>query len=147
MISNEDCFILGGVSLIDIRRIETPNEGFLQFFESGENKDIPFEIKRVYYITEVDKGITRGGHAHKTLKQMLFCPYGCITLILDDGKNKVSVDLDRPNIAIMIEEPVWREMRWNVDGSVLCVVASDYYYEEDYIRDYNAFLGFKEKQY
>ncbi len=134
---------INGVQLVDIKRIETPGEGFLQFFETSDNrKTFPYDIKRIYYITEVRKGICRGGHAHKTLKQILFCPFGSIIVRLNDGIKTIEIDLDAPNKAIMITKPIWREMIWKIENSVLCVGASDYYDEEDYIRDYNTFLKY-----
>lgn len=114
--------------------------GELSFFESG--LDVPFKFRRIYYISGVKKGVTRGFHAHKRLKQFLFCPYGKIELFLEDESGKELVVLDKPNIGVLIDHPVWREMKWLVDNSVLCVVASDYYSEEDYIRDYDSFIAF-----
>ena len=111
--------------------------GSLSYLESW--KDLPFSILRVYYIYEVPKGIKRGGHAHKKLKQILFCPYGRIEIIMDDGFGRESVLLDRADKGLIILPGIWREMRWLTEGSVLCVAASMYYDESDYIRDYSEF--------
>ena len=118
--------------------------GSLSFFES--DKDIPFEFKRVYYISGVKKGGTRGYHAHKTLKQLLFCPYGEIELLLEDETGKESVVLNKPNVGIIIDHPVWRIIKWKINNSVLIVVASDYYSEDDYIRDYDEFNKYLAKK-
>ncbi len=128
---------LDGVKWVDIKSIPTENAGRLQFFES--RNDIDFDIKRIYYITDVPKGTWRGAHAHKELKQLLFCPYGSVTLKLTDGTNVEEFVLDKPNKGIVISKPTWRDMLWNVDNSVLCVAASDYYDVDDYIRDYEKF--------
>ncbi|MBV1756284.1 MAG: FdtA/QdtA family cupin domain-containing protein [Dethiosulfatibacter sp.] len=119
--------------------------GYLSFFES--NKDIPFEIKRIYYTYSVPVGIKRGMHAHKTLKQLLWCPYGEIEVILDDGKEKVSYILDSPEKGLLILKGYWRDMYWKKEGSVLCVAASDYYDENDYIRDYDEFIQYTKEGY
>ncbi len=105
-----------------------------------ENKNIPFTIKRVYYMFDTKEGVRRGFHAHKTLKQVLFCPCGACTVMLDDGTEKEYIRLDNPREGLIIESNVWREMYDFTPDAVLMVLASDYYKEEDYIRDYNKFL-------
>ena len=125
------------LNLIDIKTVETKGKGSLSFFEANHN--IPFSIKRIYYIYKVPEGIERGGHAHKKLKQLLFCPYGKIRIGLDDGKTKESVLLDSPSIGLIVEGLVWRTMNWEMEQSVLVVAASEYYDESDYIRDYEVF--------
>lgn len=123
--------------VVRIKTIPTVGAGELSFFE-GAN-DLPFDIKRIYYISKVPEGIRRGFHAHKELKQLLFCPYGRIQLVLDNGEKREEIELSDPSIGVLIEQPVWREMLWLQKDSVLCVAASDYYKEEDYIRDYSKF--------
>ena len=125
---------------VNIKTIPTLDAGELSFFEA--NHDIPFDIKRIYYISKVPEGARRGFHAHKELKQLLFCPYGCIQLVLDDGKKREEVTLRDPSVGIVIEKPVWREMLWLEKNSVLCVAASDYYSEADYIRNYDDFIAY-----
>lgn len=132
-------------NLIVLKRIGTSDKGSLSFFES--NKDIPFEIKRIYYIYDVPLGAKRGMHAHKKLKQILWCPYGEIEVILDDGKVITSYLLDSPEKALLVDKGIWRDMYWRKEGSVLCVAASDYYNEDDYIRDYNQFSEYVEGGY
>ena len=128
------------IKLFKIKTIGTENAGQLSFIEGSH--DIPFDIKRVYYISNVDEGVKRGFHAHKNLKQLLFCPYGKIGLLLDDGHSKEEIILDSPSLGLLIEQPLWREMTWIENNSVLCVLASDYYIENDYIRDYSSFLEY-----
>lgn len=126
-----------GCKIIKIKTIDTTGSGQLSFFE-GE-KSLPFAIKRIYYISKVPEGKRRGFHAHKELKQLLFCPYGEISIILDDGINREEILLNDPSTGIVIEKPIWREMVWIKTDSVLCVAASDYYSEDDYIRSYDDF--------
>lgn len=128
---------VAGCKIINIKTIPTVNAGELSFFEATH--DFPFEIKRIYYISKVPEGIRRGFHAHKELKQVLFCPYGKIQLILDDGSIREEITLSDPSVGIVIDHPVWREMLWMEKNSVLCVAASDFYKVEDYIRNYDDF--------
>lgn len=128
---------IAGCKIIGIKTIPTIDAGELSFFESIH--DTPFEIKRIYYISKVPEGVRRGYHAHKKLRQLLFCPYGKIQLTLDDGKEKEDIILSDPSIGVIIDHPVWREMLWLEKDSVLCVAASDYYDAGDYIRDYKQF--------
>ena len=88
----------------------------------------------------------RGGHAHKQLTQLLWCPYGSITILLDDGTDKAEAKLDAPSKGAIGEHAMWREMRWEQEGSVLCVAASEFYDESDYIRDYAAFQAYVKQQ-
>ena len=128
---------VAGCRIIHINTIQTLNSGELSFFESFH--DTPFEIKRIYYITKVPEGIRRGFHAHKELKQILFCPYGRIQLTLESAEKREDIILSDPSVGILIEKPTWREMLWLQKDSVLCVAASDYYDADDYIRDYQEF--------
>lgn len=128
-------------TLVNIKTIPAEGYGQLSFFEGS--RDIPFDIKRIYYISGVPEGKMRGFHAHKQLQQLLFCPYGSIEIILDDGKQRQTVLLDGPEKGLLLQGGLWREMLWKKSDSVLCVAVSDYYTEEDYIRDYDAFLKYK----
>ncbi len=128
---------VAGCKIIPIKTIPTADAGELSFFEA--NRDIPFDVKRIYYISKVPEGTQRGFHAHKELKQLLFCPYGKIRLLLENECGRGEVELSDPSIGVVIERPTWREMLWSQKDSVLCVAASDYYQEKDYIRDYDAF--------
>ena len=109
------------------------------------NKDIPFEIKRVYYIFDTKEAVVRGHHAHKTLQQVLICVSGSCTIVLDDGKERTEVLLDKPNIGLYIGPNMWHEMKDFTPGAVLLVLASDWYSEADYIRDYSEFLAYLAK--
>lgn len=130
--------------LINIHTLQTPDLGGLSFFEAQH--DIPFPIQRVYYIHGVARGMRRGFHAHKRLQQFLFCPYGRVEIMLDDGRQRTAILLDEPNKGLLLGDTLWREMLWLKDNSVLCVAASDYYDEDDYIRDYQVFLEYIKEQ-
>lgn len=105
-----------------------------------QKRNIPFEIKRVYYIFGTDKDIARGFHAHKNLQQVAICIKGSCRFILDDGLKKESIILDSPNVGLYIDNNKWREMHDFSNDCILIVLASDYYDEADYIRDYNEFI-------
>lgn len=105
-----------------------------------EKKEIPFDIKRVYYIYDTQEGVRRGFHAHKTLKQLLICVHGSCKVLLDNGYEKEIVVLDKPYEGIFIQSNMWREMYDFTPDAVLLVLASEIYDESDYIRDYNRFL-------
>lgn len=104
------------------------------------NKDIPFEIKRVYYIYDTPKGVSRGFHAHINLIQLAVAVKGQCTFILDNGKERASVVLERPDQGLIIRSHMWREMYDFSDDCVILVLASEHYDESDYIRDYSCFL-------
>jgi len=109
--------------------------------------NVPFEIKRVYYMYNAVPGVRRGFHAHKQLKQILVCVKGSCKILLDDGTEKVEVSLDEPNKGLIIESHLWREMFDFSDDAVLMVLASELYDEADYIRNYEEFIEYvKENQ-
>ena len=128
---------VAGCKIVHVKTIPTVGAGELSFFEATH--DVPFDFKRMYYISKVPEGTRRGFHAHKKLKQLLFCPYGRIQLILENKKGREEIELSDPSIGVVIEEPTWREILWLQKDSVLCVAASDFYEVEDYIRDYQEF--------
>ncbi len=103
-------------------------------------KNIPFNIKRVYYIYGVAPKLPRGFHAHKELQQVLVCVSGSCTIILDDGNVKSEYMLDKPNKGLFVDKMFWREMHDFSEDCILMVLASEYYEEEDYIRDYEEFI-------
>ncbi len=128
---------VAGCRVVHINTIPTVGAGELSFFEGMQ--EVPFDIKRIYYISKVPEGTRRGFHAHKQLKQLLFCPYGKIQLVLENQYGREEIELSDPSIGVLIEEPTWREMLWLQKDSVLCVAASEYYDPEDYIRDYSTY--------
>ena len=105
-----------------------------------ENNNVPFEIKRLYYIFNTKQGVARGFHAHKQLKQLAVCVSGSCRIILDNGKQKEEIVLDNPETGLIIEDLTWREMHDFSADCVLLVLANDFYDEADYIRDYDEFL-------
>jgi dTDP-4-dehydrorhamnose 3,5-epimerase-like enzyme len=110
------------------------------------NKDIPFEVKRVYYMYDTTPGVARGHHAHKALEQILICVHGSCKILLDNGKEKETVVLDEPNKGLYISSDMWRVMYDFSPDAVLMVMASTYYEESDYIRDYDEFLKYVESR-
>jgi len=114
------------------------NRGSLIALE--EKYNIPFDIKRVYYIFDTKANVKRGFHAHIDLKQMAICVKGFCTFILDNGEGKEEIKLDSPNQGLLIEGLIWREMYNFSSDCVLLVLASEYYDESDYIRDYDEFI-------
>ena len=120
---------------------ENPKLGGLSFIESL--RDIPFEIKRIYCIYQTEANQHRGFHAHKKNWQLLFCPYGSIDIVLDDGIETETVSLDSPSKGLILHPGLWREMIWKFDDSVLCVAASEYYDPDEYIRNYDEYLFYK----
>lgn len=105
-----------------------------------QKKNVPFEIKRVYYLFNTDKGVTRGFHAHKTLQQVAICVKGSCLFTLDNGCKRETVKLDDPTVGLYIGNNLWREMSEFTYDCVLMVIASELYDENDYIRDYDQFL-------
>ena len=104
-----------------------------------EGKEIPFQVKRVYYMYDTVEGVRRGYHAHKCLEQILICVHGSCKILLDNGKETAVVNLDTPYEGLYISNDMWREMYDFSDDAVLLVLASELYDESDYIRDYKKF--------
>lgn len=107
-----------------------------------ERKDIPFSIKRVYYIYDTLAGVRRGFHAHKNLQQILICVHGSCRIHLDNGVETEEVLLNKPTEGLYISNNMWREMYDFSPDAVLMVLASELYDETDYIRNYEEFLEF-----
>ena len=105
------------------------------------NRNVPFEIKRVYWIYDTLPNEERGFHAHKNMEQIIVAMDGACEFILDNGKTRESVWLNRPDVGLYIGKNMWREMKHFSYGCKLMVLASDYYDEKEYIRDYNEFLA------
>ena len=129
--------------IINFKKIGNSNVGFLTALE--ENREIPFNIKRIYYVYTVPKEVKRGFHAHKRLEQVLICMSGSVKIKVDDGNKKKIIELNSPNKGLYIGPGVWREMYDFNQSSVLLVLASEHYNESDYIRDYEEFLKMTKK--
>ncbi len=122
--------------IIELPKIKDPR-GNLTFIEN--NHQIPFEIKRIYYLYDVPGGASRGGHAHKTLEQFIIALSGSFDVILDDGFQRKKFTLNRSYYGLYIPSMIWREIENFSSGSVCLVLASDYFKENDYIRNYDEF--------
>ena len=113
-----------------------------QLISLEEYNDIPFRIKRVYFMYDTEEGVIRGNHAHKKLQQILVCIHGSCKIRLDNGKEKKVVVLEKPYEGLYVSNDMWREMYDFSKDAVLLVFASEIYDEEDYIRDYDEFLQY-----
>lgn len=119
--------------------VHTDERGRLVAVE--EFKDIPFDIKRVYYIFDTTDDVTRGQHAHKDLEQILICLNGSCKVLLDNGEEKETVILEKPEEGLYIPNNMWREIYNFKPGTILLVLASRPYDSDDYIRTYEDFLN------
>ena len=113
-----------------------------QLIALEEKNDIPFAVKRVYYIFDTAKGVRRGYHAHKRLEQILVCVSGSCKIHHDNGTETEEVLLDDPTVGLYISNNIWREMYDFSPDAVLLVLASELYDEKDYIREYQEFIKF-----
>lgn len=129
------------MSLINLINLNVlgDDRGHLTVLEG--NKDVPFEVKRVYYLTATKPGVSRGFHAHKNLEQIAVCVSGNCRMVMDDGRCKEEALLDSPSKAIRIDKMIWHEMYDFSPDCVLLVLANEHYDESDYIRDYSEFKG------
>lgn len=137
---------MSGNTVFDCRIIEldkhhSDRKGNLSVVENW--KEIPFAVKRVYYLYDVPGGESRGGHAHKALYQFIVAVSGSFSVTLDDGKEKETVVLNRPYQGLLVVPGIWRTLNDFSSGSVCMVLASEKYDAEDYIRDYEEFLNYK----
>lgn len=107
------------------------------------NVNIPFNIRRIYYLYDVPGGAQRGGHAHRDLQQFIVAASGCFDVVLDDGKNKKVVELNRPYYGLFVVPGIWRELINFSSGAICLVLASHKYDVNDYIRDYSEFIKYK----
>jgi len=99
-------------------------------------KNLPFDVKRIYYLYDIPSGAERGGHAHKELYQLVVAASGSFNVMLDDGVNKKIVTLNRPDFGLLVVPGIWRELLQFSSGSVCLVIASNQYDNDDYVRDY-----------
>ena len=107
--------------------------------------EVPFDIKRVYYLYDVPGGESRGGHGHKELRQLIVAASGSFDVIVNDGKVKRTFTLSRPNVGLLMPPGLWRELDNFSSGSICLVLASLPYDEKDYLRDYQTYLDWKFK--
>lgn len=133
--------IVKNCKIVKLPVIKDKKDGCLSVAESSRN--IPFEIKRIYYIYNfTNKSTVRGKHAHKKLRQVLFCIDGSCILNLDDGTNKQFIVLNEPNVGIYLGPKLWHAMEIFSKNCIVLALASDHYDESDYIRDYAEFLEY-----
>ena len=127
--------------IIELQKIEDPR-GNLTVTEGL--KDVPFEIRRVYWVYDVPSGQYRGGHAHKKCLEMLVAMSGSFHVTLDDGHTRETILLNHPYQGLLIETGIWRTLDDFSSGAVCMVLASEPFEEEDYIREYDDFLEYVE---
>ena len=132
----DDCKIIDLRKIHDVRGNLTPIEGGV---------DVPFDIKRVYYLYDVPGGESRGSHAHKQLRQLIVAANGSFAVTLDDGMNKKTVHLNRSYYGLLVEAGIWRDLDDFSSGAVLLCLASEHYDENDYIREYDKFIEYKKQ--
>lgn len=125
--------------------VHTDKYGKLVALE-GNSNEVPFDVKRVYYIYEVDEKVRRGFHSHLELKQILICVHGTVKILLKTPEDEKIVVLDNPSEGLYIGPDTWREMYDFEDGAVLLVLASEHYNEEDYIRNYDEYVKVYKKR-
>jgi dTDP-4-dehydrorhamnose 3,5-epimerase-like enzyme len=129
------------VSVHDCKLLELPvvhnPQGNLTFVEG--QRHVPFQIERVYYMYDVPGGATRGGHAHRALEQVIIAMSGSFEVVLDDGVDRKNVTLNRSYVGLYLPPMIWRELVNFSSGSVCMALASAYYDESDYYRDYDQF--------
>jgi hypothetical protein len=130
--------LLDACKIIHFPKVSDPR-GNLSFIEA--EKHIPFNIRRVYYLYDVPGGAERGGHAHKTLQQLLIAMSGSFNVVLDDGRRRQHYKLNRSHYGLYIAPMVWRELEDFSSGSVCLALASAPYDESDYYRDYATYLS------
>jgi len=130
-------FNIDACQIVDLPKI-TDARGNLTFVEGGNQ--IPFDIQRVYYLYDVPGGSERGGHAHRDLHQLIIAMSGSFDVVLDDGKNKKRVHMNRSYNGLYVCPMIWRELDNFSSGAVLMVLASNMYDEADYFRDYAEFM-------
>lgn len=128
-------------TIIELDKHHSDRKGNISVVENS--KDVPFDVKRTYYLYDVPGGESRGGHAHKELSQLIVAASGSFTVTLDDGRVKRTFTLNRPYQGLYIVPGIWRTLDDFSSGAVCLVLASEGYDEADYIRDYQEFLKYK----
>lgn len=140
--SSEGKFSVFDCTMLELDRHHSDRKGNLTVVENGLT--LPFDVKRVYYLYDVPGGENRGSHAHKNLSQLIIAASGSFTVSLDDGKCKRSFFLNRPYQGLYVKPGLWRDLVDFSSGAVCMVLASDIYKKDDYIRDYEEFLDFRD---
>ena len=130
-------FSVNDCGIIELDRHHSQRKGDISVVENG--KEVPFDVKRIYYLYDVPGGADRGGHAHKELYQLIVAASGAFTVELDDGMNKKSFTLNRPYQGLLVKPGIWRTLTDFSSGSICMVLASEKYDEKDYIREYGEF--------
>lgn len=128
-------------TIIELDKHHSDRKGNISVVENS--KDVPFDVKRTYYLYDVPGGESRGGHAHKELSQLIVAASGSFTVTLDDGNVKRTFTLNRPYQGLYVVPGIWRTLDDFSSGAVCLVLASEGYDEADYIRDYDKFLEYK----
>lgn len=131
-------------TMIELDKHHSNRNGNLTVVENG--KTLPFDVKRAYYLYDVPGGESRGAHAHKELEQLIIAASGSFTVTLFDGKVKRSFFLNRPYQGLYVKPGIWRDLDDFSSGAVCLVLASEIYKKDDYIRDYNEFLEFRDNK-
>ena len=126
--------------MVELSKIHNP-AGNITIVQNDH--DLPFNVRRVYYLYDVPSGSDRGGHAHKDLYQLIIAVSGSFDVVLDDGSKKKIVQLNRPNYGLMVVPGIWRELVNFSSGAVCLVLASQKYTDDDYVRDYLKFREMK----
>ena len=129
-------------SLVELDKHHSDRKGNLTVVENGVT--LPFDVKRVYYLYDIPGGESRGSHAHKELEQLIVAASGSFKVTLDDGKMKRTYFLNRPYQGLLVKPGLWRDLEDFSSGAVCMVLASEVYQDEDYIRNYDEFLKFRE---
>lgn len=130
-------------TIIELDKHHSDRKGNLSVVQNGST--VPFDVKRVYYLYDVPGGESRGSHAHKELNQLIIAASGSFRVTLDDGNVKRSFTLNRPYQGLYVKPGIWRDLDDFSSGAVCLVLASEVYDKEDYIRDYQEFLNFRNK--
>ncbi|MDE6019087.1 MAG: FdtA/QdtA family cupin domain-containing protein [Muribaculaceae bacterium] len=128
-------------SIIELNSFSSDRRGNMSVVENG--KSLPFDVKRVYYLYDVPGGVERGGHAHRSLFQLIIAVSGSFSVTLDDGHLKRTFMLNRPYKGLLVVPGLWRTIEDFSSGAVCMVLASSQYDEDDYIRDYSEFMMYK----
>ena len=129
-------------TIIELDQHHSDRKGNISVVQNGVT--VPFDVKRVYYLYDVPGGESRGAHAHKELSQLIVAASGSFRVILDDGRAKRTFFLNRPYQGLYLKPGIWRDLNDFSSGAVCMVLASEKYDPDDYIRDYDEFLKFRE---